>query len=590
MVRRVHSRWFRVGLFAALLFGVLLWGTPRAEAHAVLLATSPVDGTVFGAEPRQVTLRFNEAVTVIPESIQLLDAAGHPVPIGKPGHAGGVPDTAAADLPPGLREGTYVVSWRVVSTDSHVVSGAFQFSIGAPSAAVAPVGRRASQVAPVVKTSGEGLAYLGLAGTVGGAVFLGLLLPAGRAPRRARVVVWAGFGALVLGTVAALLAQYPYSTGGAMTTALSADALRTTLSTAVGKASAARIGIVAVLAVALAYFVRGRTGAGRRRQLLLAQVAGVACLLALPLTWTLADHSRTGEQVWLAVPVGSVHLLAVALWLGGLILLAVCAVGTRPESERLPSMTYALPRFSRLALPCFTIIVLTGLYQTWRQVGTLPALSATEFGRLLLVKVGGVVLVLVLAWQARRFVQRQLNRAELPGHADEAVHAVPAEHAEHAVHAVHAWRLMRRSLGVEALLGVAVLAIATVMVNTAPARTSYAPAVRAKVGFATADTHTPLDGGHVEVRLTPAKQGLNIADIYVVARDGSLLNVPDVSAQLAPTRRGSAAEQLKVSGAEPGHYVASTVSIPYAGKWLLQLYVRTSEFDETPVLVRFRAH
>jgi copper transport protein len=63
-----------------------------------------------------------------------------------------------------------------------------------------------------------------------------------------------------------------------------------------------------------------------------------------------------------------------------------------------------------------------------------------------------------------------------------------------------------------------------------------------------------------------------------------------VSAQLAPTRRGGAAEQIKVSAAEPGHYVASTVSIPYAGKWLLQLYVRTSEFDETPVLVRFRAH
>ena len=128
------------------------------------------------------------------------------------------------------------------------------------------------------------------------------------------------------------------------------------------------------------------------------------------------------------------------------------------------------------------------------------------------------------------------------------------------------------------------------MVNAAPARTSYAPPVRAEVRIPAAETHTPLGGGHVEVRLTPAKQGLNIADIYVVARDGSLVGAPEVSAQLAPMRGGSAAEQVKVSAAEPGHYVASTVSIPYAGKWLLQLYVRTSEFDETPVLVRFRAH
>jgi copper transport protein len=325
--------------------------------------------------------------------------------------------------------------------------------------------------------------------------------------------------------------------------------------------------MVAVLAVAVAFLVRGRAGPAARVPLS-ARVAGGACLLALPLTWTLADHSRTGEQVWLAVPVGSVHLLAVALWLGGLIPLAACAIGAGIGSERLRSTTYALPRFSRLALPCFTVIVLTGVYQSWRQVGTLPALNATDFGRLLLVKLGGVLLVVVLAWQARRFVQRQLTRSALPE---------------------QAWRLMRRSLGVEALLGVAVLAVATVMVNTAPARTSYAPPVRAEVAIPAADTHTRLDGGHIEVRLTPAKQGLNIADIYVVARDGSLVGVPDVSAQLAPTRRGSAGEQIKVAAAEPGHYVASTVSIPYAGKWLLQLYVRTGDFEETPVLVRFRA-
>lgn len=567
MTQPLHSRWFRTGLFGALLFGALLAGTPRAEAHATLLATSPVDGSVVSAEPRQVTLRFDQAVTLNPESILLLDAAGHQVRIGTPGHPLDKADTAGADLPAGLHDGTYVVSWRVVSADTHVISGAFQFSIGAPSPVVATVGRRSSEMAPAVKTVGEGLAYLGLTATIGGAVFLGLLLPTGRPPRRARRVVWAGFGALALGTVAALLAQYPYATGGALTSAFSAHALGTTLSTAGGQASLARIGILVVLAVAVAFFLRGRVGAADRP--LMAEVVGGACLLALPLTWTLADHSRTGEQVWLAVPVASVHLLAVALWLGGLILLAACAIGADLGSERLRATAYALPRFSRLALPCFAVIVLTGLYQTWRQVGTLPALTATEFGRLLLVKLGGVILVLVLAWQARRFVQRQLTRA------------VPA---------AHAWRLMRRSLGVEALFGVAVLAVTTLMVNTAPARTSYAPPVRAEVRIPAPGTDSPLAGGHVEVRLTPAKQGLNIADIYLVAHDGSLVNVPDVSAQLAPTRRGSAAEQLKVSAAEPGHYVASTISIPYAGKWLLQLYVRTSEFDETPVLVRFRAH
>jgi copper transport protein len=134
---------------------------------------------------------------------------------------------------------------------------------------------------------------------------------------------------------------------------------------------------------------------------------------------------------------------------------------------------------------------------------------------------------------------------------------------------------------------VAVLAVATVLVNTSPARASYAPPVHTKLALPSG----PLGGGHVEVRLTPAKQGLNVADIYVVAADGTLRAVPDVTAQLAPGRRGSTpAEAIKVAPAEPGHYVADTVSIPYAGVWQLQLYVRTGEFDEASLLVRFRAH
>ncbi len=574
--RRLPSRWFRMAPFALLLLGALVAGAPSAEAHAVLLATSPVDGSVLGNEPPQVALRFNEAVSLTPQSIQLLDAAGHPVRVGKPEHPAGKGDTAAADLTPGLHDGTYVVSWRVVSADAHVVSGAFQFSIGGPSRTVAATGRRPSQVAPVLKTAGAGIAYLGLVATIGGTVFLCFLLPPGPAPRRARRVVWTALTAILLGTLAVLFAQYPYSTGEPITSAFSAESLRATVSTGIGQALLARVVVVGLLAVAVGFLVRGRTGAAARRPLA-AEVAAGTCLLALPLTWTLTDHSRTGEQVWLAVPVASVHLLAAALWLGGLIALAACAIGAAPDvpadgadgAQRLRSVAYALPRFSRLALPSFAVIVATGLYQTWRQVGTFPALRATDFGHILLVKLAGVLVIAALAWRHRRFVRSELSRPSLPA---------------------RGWRSLRRSLAVEALLGVAVLSVATVLVNTAPARTSYAPPVRAKIDIAAAQTHTRMDGGHVELRLTPAKQGLNVADIYLVAKDGSLVAVPGIGAQLVSSANETGAEAIKVSAAEPGHYVASTVSIPYAGKWLLQLDIRTSEFDETPVLIRFRAH
>ena len=67
-----------------------------------------------------------------------------------------------------------------------------------------------------------------------------------------------------------------------------------------------------VLTLALTWLVvRGLDGKVSRAGL-------AACVVGLLLTWTLTDHSRTGVQAWLGVPAATVHLLAMALWLGGL--------------------------------------------------------------------------------------------------------------------------------------------------------------------------------------------------------------------------------------------------------------------------------
>ncbi len=532
------------------LCAAMVLGTPAAYAHAEIEATSPVDEAVLGAAPHQVELRFSEGVILPQRSIQLLDANGHPVGIGAPAHPAGRGELVTATLPPVLPQGTYVVAWRVVSDDAHVVSGAFEFSVGAPSPSVTLVGRRPSRVAPALNTTGQAVAFVGMAVTIGGAVLIGALWPGGSAPRRGRRTVWVGLLGLGAGTLVVLLAQYPYSTGGAFTSAFSATALRTTLSSRIGEALVARLAITATLAV---IFARTRSRPVPRALI----GAWAACAIALTATWTLADHSHTGMQAGLAVPVACVHLFAVSLWLGGLITLAVCVTATAADDQR----DQALARFSRLALPCFAAIVLTGLYQSWREVGTLGALPGTEFGRLLLIKLGGVLVILTVASQARRFVRRA---------------AIP--------------RGVSGLVAVEATFGVAVLAVTTLLVNAAPARGSYAPPVHATVGVpATAQPATHLDGGHVEIRLSPAKHGVNVADVYLVARDGTLVTAAGVTAQLAPGS-GEGAQPVAISPAEPGHYVASQVSIPYAGKWVLRLSVRTSGSGDVPVQIRFRAH
>ena len=79
----------------------------------------------------------------------------------------------------------------------------------------------------------------------------------------------------------------------------------------------------------------------------------------------MAEHASTGIQSELAMPVDVLHLLAVALWLGGLAaLLRPAPLGPAPGRAR-PSR-----RFSQLAFASVTVLAATGLYQSWRQVGS----------------------------------------------------------------------------------------------------------------------------------------------------------------------------------------------------------------------------
>jgi copper transport protein len=547
-----------------------------AYAHAQLLETSPVDEAVAAAPPKRAWLRFDEAVTLTPESIQLLDPEGHKVEIGAPAHADGKANTVAASLPLGLGKGTYTVAWRVVSADSHAISGAFRFSVGAPSASVTSPGRGTSPVTSAVHAVGRGLAFLGLALALGGTVFFGVVWPAGTRERRGRLIVWSGFVALGVGTVAVFLAQGPYATGESPATAFDPGVLRLTLETRIGRALLVRLGAAVALAAVFAHVVRRRGGDDRgdaeAKTPATVLLLGAICGLGLVSTWPLTDHAHTGSQAWLAVPATSLHLLAITLWFGGLVPLTACVVSPAADrSARADLLTPALPRFSGLAQVCFATIAVTGLYLTWREVGAFGALVGTGYGRLLLVKFGVVLAIVALASRGRRFARRYASGPR---------EAAPAG----------ALGRLRLSVAAEIAFGIGVLSLATVLVDTAPARTTYAPPVHEKVAVpATAGTHTGLDGGHVEVKLTPARRGPNVADVYLVAEDGSLVDVPEVSGRLESHKKSIGALPVKLSAAEPGHYVASGMSIPFPGSWVLWLDIRTSDFDETPVHIPFTA-
>ena len=122
LVRRV------VALGALVVALVMLFAAP-ASAHAELLSTDPSNGGVYDSAPKAITLRFSEGVEVALGGIRVYTGDRERVVTGKPEHPNGQQSVVTTSLPK-LDNGTYVVTWRVTSADSHPIDGAYTFQVG----------------------------------------------------------------------------------------------------------------------------------------------------------------------------------------------------------------------------------------------------------------------------------------------------------------------------------------------------------------------------------------------------------------------------------------------------------------------------
>ncbi|MGW2389613.1 copper resistance CopC/CopD family protein [Streptomyces lydicamycinicus] len=470
-LRPRRSAVLRLLVVALALAGTLLGGlggAAPASAHAALTGSTPAQGSVADRAPEQVTLTFSEGVAMGDDSIRVLDPRGKRVDDKKLRNLSSNRVVKyGAGLPSGLRDGTYTVAWQAVSADSHPVSGAFTFSIGAPSKTTAPVTQQEAGGGLVGSLYGIAryLAYAGFVLLAGGAAFVVACQPAAALVRSVQRLVVYGWALLTGTTVVMLLLRTPYTGSGDLADVFDLGGLQQVLITKPGAALVSRLLLLAAAALFVAVLFgayarahqpagadepeepgkeRGRRGeadergaadtadasdtadtadtaeeARRRKDLTFGLgFGGVIVATGLAATWAMAEHASTGLQPAVAMPVDVLHLLAVAAWLGGLAALVV-SLYWGPTVERA-----AVRRFSRIAFGSVVVLVATGLYQSWRQVGTWSALTDTAYGRLLLIKVALVVVLVGIAWLSRRWTGLL---AEVPAGQVAAVQVAAAE-------------------------------------------------------------------------------------------------------------------------------------------------------------------
>ncbi|RYU10695.1 copper resistance protein CopC [Nocardioides iriomotensis] len=522
------------------LVAVVLAAVP-ASAHASLVSTDPAEGAVLPKAPERITLTFDEPVSLSATGARLFDAAGDEVEIEAASRDRVVTAAIGADL----ADGTYVLSYRVVSADSHPIAGSLSFSVGAPSETVVPpsAGTAPGDVAVrAVLGAVQGVGYAALLLAAGLLVFLAWLLPTGPGQEVARARSLRV--ALVACTVAvvALIARVPLSVLYQQGLGLSGlDSALPWTSWVSGD------GLMALLAAA----GLGAAVLGTTRRLRYVAAAGSAVAVG---GLAVVGHTRSYGPVLLVVPADVAHVAAAAVWLGGLVGLAI-SLPTLAKRDRVAAET--IGRFSLLAGGLLAVVAAAGLVLGWRIIGSWSGLVGTAYGLVLLFKTGIVgVVALVAAWNRWVLVPRVV---EASGYGPR----------------LEAARMLRGAVRTEAGLLVVVLLLTGFLVNLVPRPApSLAAAERTTVTAVADDVK-------VVAHVGPGRVGRNTVHVQVQDLAGEPVE-PYATPTVALERDDVDLGTRPLRNVDSGTYVSEVV-VPQPGTWEVRVSVRTSEFDN-PVL------
>lgn len=606
--------------------GLLLTTAGPASAHAALTGSDPQQGVVVDKAPDQVSLTFSEKVALSNGSLRVLDPKGKAVQQGKPFEVGGT--TYGVKLHSGLPDGTYTVTYQVVSADSHPVAGAYTFSVGAPSTTSVSVSGETAGGGVVGWLYGFGryMSYAGFIVLVGGAAFVLGCWQRGAGVKPMQRLVVGGWLTLTSATLLLLLLRGSYTGSGKVGDVFDLDLLGNVLQTKAGAALVSRL----LLLAAAALFISVLFGAYDKREdeekrdlTFGLAIGGTVVAAGLAASWAMAEHASVGLQAGIAMPVDVVHLLAVATWLGGLTALLVALYRSDAPIE-----SAAVRRFSQVAFGSVVALVATGVYQSWRQLGSWSAFTETRYGQLLLVKIGLVALLVGVAFVSRRWtaqladtVVRQNKRAPQKERVAASAsgsgkskgagskRAAQLARQQAAMDTARQKRTrdadpnrfgLRRSVLAEAGVAVVLLAVTTVLTQTEPGRTeedakaakaasssSSSSSASAGSGAVTLDMSFDTGGtdgkGVVTVDFDPARVGGNEMHVYVQRSNGRAFDIPEVKVALTLEAKKIGPLAITPDRISTGHWSASNVQIPMAGDWKVAVTVRTSDIDQTTV-------
>ncbi len=546
------------------------------EGHAELLRSEPASASILTAVPPSVRLWFSEPVDPPADAVTVTGPDGERVD--RRDSRNVADDDRALDVSVrGQARGTYTVRWHAISADSHPISGTFQFSVGGGEAGSAAGGAEDTAGALVAQPSQRSAGVL-LQATARWLHLVGLALLAGPPVlltlMGARVRVdgverrlWqcSRWGAVVLlpVTLLSLVAQSA-AVSGSLAEGLQPAALMSLLDTQWSTLWTVRATLVAAI-VAMTSIATAQ--ASRHRPARAWHAAVLVSSGALLVVTAMNGHSAATAPVWLSLGVDWLHLAATVVWIGGLFSLSAVLL---PAARRLGLDEHRLvlasvvPRFSTTALVSVQLLVLTGVYHLLAHVSDWNALVSTGYGQTLLVKLALIGVMLLPAAFHLLVVKRRL--------ATDRLSMARAELG-----------LLQRTVGVEAGVGILVLAVVGLLTSLPPARSVEAGSAQASAGVSVAPStdvadrpaltlSAPAGSSIVTLILGPGRVGSNRVEVLIRDASGTIVNNAQVRFRIVAPADSQIAPWVVVP-ARRGERHQATVSLAPEGNWSIAVAV-----------------
>ncbi len=302
-------------------------------------------------------------------------------------------------------------------------------------------------------------------------------------------------------------------------------------------------GVPGIAAVARLVLVVGSAWVAFRPDRVIDPVTQMAALGIPALAVATIGFSRTNmDLAIIGVPNAIVHALAMSVWLGGVVLLARVVLAGPGEED----LVHAVRGFGRLSNLAIGVTIATGIVQMVLLDG--GDLFGTSHGRVVVLKTVAVAAMIFIAVSARQFVNQRLARANEM--------TVPMADR------------LRRAFGVEAAVGVVVLAMSAWLLSLTPANVSTGPEIDYAI---TMEVDAPEAELAVTVQLTNDRVGLSGLSVDVDEPEEGLSGLEVVFTAPPNDTIGTITQPVPLTGAGVAVLPQGDQGLPLtvAGEWTM---------------------